>query len=68
MTNRVEELMHAKSVEAQIHHVELVWNVLMNEYKACLRTKHWGFSSQTNHLTGTSAHAPQRPESRRRAL
>ncbi|GFV82427.1 hypothetical protein TNCV_3982201 [Trichonephila clavipes] len=37
----------------------------INEYQACLGTKYWGFSHQTDHLTGTSAHAPQHSWSRK---
>ncbi|GFV81119.1 hypothetical protein TNCV_2271031 [Trichonephila clavipes] len=33
----------------------------INEYQACLGTKTLGVSLQTDHLIGTSAHAPQRP-------
>ncbi|GFS63671.1 hypothetical protein TNCV_1922351 [Trichonephila clavipes] len=38
---------------------------LINEYRVCLGTKHWGISCQTHHLTGKSALAPQRPSSRK---
>ncbi|GFU76859.1 transcription factor Sox-6 [Trichonephila clavipes] len=33
----------------------------VNEYQACLGTKPWGFSLETDHLIETSALAPQRP-------
>ncbi|GFV87306.1 hypothetical protein TNCV_4032781 [Trichonephila clavipes] len=33
----------------------------INEYQACLGTKTLEVSLQTDHLIGTSAHAPQRP-------
>ncbi|GFU00801.1 hypothetical protein TNCV_4819461 [Trichonephila clavipes] len=33
----------------------------INKYQDCLGTKHWGVSRQTDHLTGTSADAPQCP-------
>ncbi|GFW33368.1 hypothetical protein TNCV_2795351 [Trichonephila clavipes] len=38
---------------------------LINEYQACFGTEHWSFSHQTDHLTVTSTHAPQRLRSRK---